>query len=280
MEIKFDNVTLVMNRNTLLEKTILKNVSFEIKDRGIYTFLGTSNSGKSSIGDLITALNKPTSGIVKINEFINNGRIIKNINNLRRDTGYVFRNPYDMFFNNNVKNELVFGMKYFKYKVASINKRVKDALKLVGLSEDYLDYSPFDLNLIEAKKLSLAVTLVYNPKILILDEITNGLTKSERNEIIRIIRILKNKYEKTIILLTKDTSFAYEISDYIYLMNRCSIVESGKKDILENTELLSMLGLEIPVIIEFVNISRNKGHELKYHTTTSELLKEVYRNVH
>ena len=218
MEIVFDHVTFVINNNTPLEKTILDDASFTIEKPGIYSFLGASNSGKTAIGDLINALICPDEGTVKIGRFINDGRRIRNINKLRLETGYVFKNPYDMFINKTVEKELQFGMKYFKYKTDKMAIRVPDALKLVGLDESYLRLNPLRLTLVDAKKVALACVLIYNPSIIILDEFTTGLSHSDKEELIRLLRILKNKYRKTIIMLSKDTSFCYQISDYVYLM--------------------------------------------------------------
>ena len=75
MEIKFDHVSFVIDAYTPLEKTIISDVSFEIKSPGIYSFIGRSNSGKTAIGDLINALIMPTNGKVKIGRFINDGRM-------------------------------------------------------------------------------------------------------------------------------------------------------------------------------------------------------------
>ena len=83
MEIEFDRVSLVIDQGTPLEKIILSDVSFKISKPGIYSFVGASNSGKTAIGDLINALMSPTRGAVKIGEFINDGRRIRKINNLR-----------------------------------------------------------------------------------------------------------------------------------------------------------------------------------------------------
>ena len=83
MEIVFNKVSFVINKNTPLEKTILNDISFDIVEPGIYSFIGASNSGKTAIGDLISFLHTPTRGIVKIGRYKNNGHKIKNINNLR-----------------------------------------------------------------------------------------------------------------------------------------------------------------------------------------------------
>ena len=279
MEVVFDHVGLIINKNTPLEKTILSDVSFEIYNKGVYSFVGASNSGKTAIGDLINALISPDEGTVKIGRFINDGRRIRNINKLRLETGYVFKNPYDMFINKTVEKELQFGMKYFKYKTDKMAIRVPDALKLVGLDESYLRLNPLRLTLVDAKKVALACVLIYNPSIIILDEFTTGLSHSDKEELIRLLRILKNKYRKTIIMLSKDTSFCYQISDYVYLMKLTKIVAKGDKTLLEDSEVLENCGLKVPEIVTFVQACNKKGHEIDYYTNILDLIKGVYRDV-
>ena len=279
MEIVFKNVSFVINRKTPLEKTILNDVSFELKDNQIYSFIGPSNSGKTAVADLINALIIPTRGSVTVGNFKNDGRRIKNINKLRRMTGYVFKNPYDMFFNKTVFSEVKFGLKHFKYKTQSKNKRVVDSLKLVGLDESYLKLNPLMLDIVDAKKLALACILVYNPKIIILDEFTNGLGYNDKKELVRLLKLLKNKYKKTIILLSKDTSFCYQVTDYVYLMNLTRIVKEGEKTLLHDEELLKSLNLEVPKIVSFVNACKKKNHDINYYTNILDLIKGVYRDV-
>ena len=279
MEIIFNHVSFIINSKTPLEKTILKDVSFEIKENGIYSFVGASNSGKTAIGDLINALIVPNSGYVKVNKFVNDGRIIKNIDKLRFDTGYVFKNPYDMFITSSVKDEIEYGMKHFKYKTDKISMRSKDALKLVGLDESYLKLDPKILTLVDAKKVALACVLAYNPKILILDEFTCGLSYSDKNELERLLRMLKNKYKRTIILLTKDTDFAYKLSDKVYLMKLTRVICSSDKSVLRDEELLKSLGLQVPRIASFINECNKKGHEIYQYSNIYDLIKGVYRDV-
>ncbi len=279
MEIVFNKVSFVINKNTPLEKTILNDISFNITEPGIYSFIGASNSGKTGIGNLLSFLQIPTRGDVKIGRYKNNGRNKKTINKLRLQIGYVFKNPYDMFFNDTVRKEISYAVDEFDYKKESKDKRIIEALKLVNLDESYLDKNPMELSLIDAKKIALSCILIYNPKIIILDEITNGLSVSDKNDLIRLFRTLKNKYRKTIILLSKDTSFCYQITDYVYLMSYTRLIKDGKKDILEDTELLKNLNLEPPKIVSFVNTYNKKGRELNYYNNIHDLIKGVYRDV-
>lgn len=278
MEIKFDRVSLVINPYTPLEKTILNSVSFEIKETGIYSFLGKSNSGKTAIGELINALISPTNGKVYIGKFINDGRKIRKINRLRLSAGYVFKNPYDMFIENTVRKEIECGMKYFKYKLKDKNFRAKDALKLVGLDETFLNMNPRKLNLRDAKKVAIACILIFNPEIIILDEPTIGLNNKDKTDLERLLKLLKNRYGKTIIILSKDTNFCFKTSDYFYLMEKTRIITHGDKTLLKDEEILKAIGLEVPHIVKFSNEVRKQGHKLHDYINILDLIKGVYRD--
>ncbi len=279
MEIIFDHVTLVINKNTPLEKTILQDISFEIHKNGIYSFVGPSNSGKTAIADIINALIYPTRGKAIIAGKVNDGRRIKKINELRLETGYVFKNPYDMFFNKTVEEEIKFGIKYLKYRTKKVEMRIQDALTLVGLDESYLKLNPQILNLVDAKKVALACVLAYNPSIIILDEFTNGLSTKDKNEVARMLRTLKNNYNKTIILLTKDTTFAHQVSDEVYLLYLTKMIAKGDRTLLRDAQVLERLGLEVPPIVEFVDICNKKGHDINYYSNIQDLIKGVYNDV-
>lgn len=275
MEIIFKNVSYVINENTSLEKTILNDVSFSISEVGIYSFIGASNSGKSAVGRLLSTMASPTKGSVKIGSYSNKKN---NLKQLRSKIGYVYQNPYDMFFNKTVYDELAFGMREFKYRVDKTKSRVSDALRLVGLNDSYLTKDPLSLSLVDARRLSLACVLIYNPKVIVLDEITNGLSYPEKRELVRLLKKLKNEYKRIIIILSKDTSFCYEVTDYVYLMHLTKIVGEGKRKLLEEFELPS-INLQTPFIISFVKECNKKGHEIDYYNNILDLIKGVYRDV-
>ncbi len=278
MEIVFDNVTYKENINTPLEITYLKKLTFSIKEKEITCIIGDSDSGKTKIGELINAVVSPTFGSVKIFDFINDGRRIKNINRLRMNVGYVPMNPKDILFNKTVKSELFFGMKYFKYKLNKKSIRCSEALKLVGLPESYLDKKINELTLTEQKKISMSSVLIFNPNIIILDEPTIGLGTKEKDSLKKLILLLKEKYKKTIIIITKDTDFAYSVADNCHLMFRGSIIASGDRDLMTNENLMKMYNLKLPEIIKFIKEANKKGIKLSNTDNILDLIKEVYRN--
>lgn len=278
MEIVFNNVTYKENIKTPLEKTYLKNVSFMIEDNKITSIIGNTRSGVEVIGELIDIVKTPTNGTIRVYNYVNDGRRVKNINKLRMNIGYVKSNVDEMLFNETIKEELSFGLKYFKYKLNKQEIRVKDALKLVNLSEDYLDKKIIDLTLEEKRKVALASTLIFNPSLIILENITIGLGSKEKENLIKILKLLKEKYKKTIIIITKDTDFAYQVTDKVFVIDRGRVVLSGNKKALENDKMLTFYDLETPNIVKFINACNKKKKNITYTTNILDLIKEVYRN--
>lgn len=278
MEITFNNVTYKENVRTPLEKTYLKNFSYTFTSGKVYSIIGDSDSGKEKIGLLINAVNKPLIGTIKIGKYLNDGKYIKNINSLRMNVGYLKENPNEFLFNKIVKSELEFGLKYFKYKLNKKNIRISEALKLLGLNEEYLKRRIDSLNISEKKKVSLASILIFNPGVIILEEPSIFLNYRDNEKLIKLIKLLKDKYNKTIILISKDTNLSYKVSDEIILLNKGSIVYAGNKSILEDEKVLNNINVDVPEIVKFINISNKFDANLTYTSNILDLIKEVYRN--
>lgn len=276
MEIIFDNVTYAENINTLLEKTYLESVSFSIKENKVYALMGDSISGIEKIPELINAVRKPTKGKVVIGNFINNGKYIKNVNKLRFNVGFIKLDPDSMLFNKTVKKELSFAIKHFKYKLDKEHIRVDEALKLVGLNETYLNKKISELNINEKKKISIASTLIYNPSIIIFEEPTIFMSYNDILELKKLIRILKTRYNKTILIITKDASFGYEVADKFLIFNKGKLINSSEE--LQDEKILNNSNITVPEIIKFINIANKKDANLTYTNNILDLIKEVYRN--
>lgn len=278
MEITFNNVTYKENVRTPLEKTYLKNFSYTFTSGKVYSIIGDGDSGKEKIGLLINAVNKPLIGTIKIGKYLNDGKYIKNVNGLRMNVGYLKENPNEFLFNKTVKSELEFGLKYFKYKLNKKNIRISEALKLIGLNEEYLKRRIDSLNISEKKKVSLASILIFNPSVIILEEPSMFLNYRDNEKLIKLIKLLKDKYNKTIILISKDTNLSYKVSDEIILLNKGSIVYAGNKSILEDEKVLNNINVDVPEIVKFINISNKFDVNLTYTSNILDLIKEVYRN--
>ena len=280
MEVKFNHVFYVYNEKTALSKMALGDIDTTFKEGKITSIMGKSGSGKTTLIELINALIIPTKGNIQVgSRIISKTRKIKNINNLRYKIGLVFQMPEEQFFCSTVKEEIEFGMKYFNKSVKSIEKHVSDALIMMGLDDSYLNRNPFTLSSGEMRKVAIASILAFNPKVIILDEPTIGLDNKSKENLIKIIKLLKNRYKKTIIVVSNDADLLLKISDHVILLNKGKIVlEEKKYDFFKQD--ISKYGLKRPKIIEFEQlVLEKKGIKIGYRDDINDLMKDVYRYV-
>lgn len=276
MEIKFTKVYLYKNYNSSIETKLLSNLDFFLPENKISAISGSPE--KTMIGKLICALEKPSVGSVKIGKYvIERGIYIRNINGLRSNIGYLYSDPKDFLFNKTVQKEIEFGLKHYKYKLNVLKKRVLDALLLVGLDETYLQKSPQELSSTEQKKVMLASVLACNPKVIVFDEFEKSFNNIERRNLIRLIKMLKTKYKKTIIMISNDTNFLINFVDYYYFVKNGTIAYQCTKDELYNKGIDKYI--DVPEIIKFINLAREKGAKLSNYYELNELIKGVYRDV-
>ncbi len=280
MEVKFNNVYYTYNEKTPLSKLVLGNINITFKEGTINGIIGRSGSGKTTMIELINALILPTKGNITVgSKVISRTRKIKNINNLRYRIGLVFQYPEEQFFCKTVKEEIEFGMKYFKKNVKSMEKHVSDALLMVGLDDSYLARNPYTLSSGEMRKVAIASILAFNPKIVILDEPTIGLDNSSKENLIRIIKLLKNRYHKTIIIVSNDTDMLHRISDHIVLLDKGKIILEGSKYEVFKQDI-EKYGIKKPKIIEFEElVYKEKKIKIGLRDDINDLMKDVYRYV-
>ena len=259
MEIKLDKVSY---------QDKLKNINYEFELSKITAVLSSSGGAKTLLSYLLAKIEQPTEG-----------KIINNYEG--REIGYIFQNAEEAFIFPTVREELLFGLKKYNYKTENQNKRIEDSLKMVGLPLNYLDKNPFELSSGEKQLLSLAVVLSLNPKLLIIDEPTTYLDNIKEEYLINLLKKLKNNYNKTIILFTSDINFALKVADnYLIIKNGKKLDEGSTKQIHKDSDKLKKTGLELPKIIDFINIVKKKKNiDLEPTFDIKELMKDIYRNV-
>lgn len=276
MEIKFNNVTHYKYYNTEIEQKILGNLNLIIPQNKISALIGSDE--KSLIGKMICALDIPHVGSINIGKnTFEYKKHIKNINEIRFEVGYAFSNPEDYLIQETVKQEIEYGMKHFKYKLNKLTEHQIDALKIVGLDETYNDCNPLELSLTEQKKVMLASTLAYNPKILVLDEFEKGLNHQERKNLIRIIKMLRDKYKRTVIIISNDLDFLINFVDYYFVIKNGTVSFNCTKEDFYNKGIEEHF--ELPQIVKFIKLAQEKGSKLTNYYEINELIKGVYRDV-
>lgn len=264
MEIELENLNLVYTDNATYIKPILSDINISIKPGKINVLVGTYKSGKTTILKLISGLILPTSGKINIK---NTEFPYEKMGLIYSENEFIFKTVYE---------ELSYAIKHLNKKVTDIHKHVISSLNMVGLNENYLNRKITTLSDSERIKISLALVLGINSKIILIDEIDTILDPKSLNEIIKLLNLLKKRYNKTIVISTRNTSLAHMIADNVILLSDGKIVESGNKyDIF--TKDLSKYGLKNPNIIEFENMARKKGVRLLYRDEINDLMKDIYR---
>lgn len=258
----------------------LTNINCSFEDGKITFLIGSSGSGKTLMSYLMTGLVLPTDGSISVlNNIVDSNS--KDFNYIRRNIGYVFQNVENSFFTTSVRKELEFGLKKYEYKLNDIDKRIEDSLKIVGLPVSYLNNNPFTLSSGEKEKLSIAIALSLNPKVLILDEPTIYLDNKSKNELVDLLKKIKEKYNKTIIIISNDISFVKDISDNIVMLKKGKInLDITCDNLIENMDKVKRSGMEIPKILEFINnASKYKNIKFTYTDDIEMLVSEVKKYV-
>lgn len=261
--------------NNICYKDKLVDFSYKFGNSNVISIIGNSGSGKSLIGYVIMGLLKCDRGNILVDGSSNYDRYM-----LMKDVGYVFQNPRDHFFCDTVYEEIAFGLKQFKFKENKMDSQVRDSLKMVFLDDSYLSRKIDSLSSGEMERVAIASSLVLNPKVLILDEPTVYLDGKVRKELVKLVKMLKNRYHKTVIVMSNDMDFVCSVSDKYILMDKGSIVKKGNiNDIMSDTYVMDDCGVEIPLPNQFVKMVRDrKGIELEYTCDIDLLIKEVVDN--
>jgi energy-coupling factor transport system ATP-binding protein len=275
MEIKVSNLSYKYpNNNT----NTLENINIDFLEGKVNGIIGSNGSGKTTLIEVLAGIKKPTNGDI----YIDNKIVKKYDKELRKNIGFIFQTTQNHFFKKTVKEEIELACINYNYRINELEKRVLDVIKMVDLNKSYLDRDPFTLSNSESKKLALASVLIYNPKVIIMDEPTIGLDNKSKNNLIKIIRILKNRYKKTIIIVSHDTEFLHKISDKIILIEKGKIIKEGTKyEIFTDVRELKKYGIISPKVIQFsYKVFNKKNIKLGYRDEVNDLVKDIFRNVY
>lgn len=248
-------------------KDIINKVSFEIKKGKVNSIVGCNGSGKSLLIQMLCMLKSPTKGKVVFDDTYKIGLVSQQVE--------------EQLFCETVEDELRNNLESFDYNEEKLNKKIRDSLKMVGLTDSILSRDPLKISGSEMRKISLAKALSINPQILILDEPCVGLDTSEKEKIIKLINLLKRRYSKTIILITNDTEFVHLVSDNIIGISKGKVLLMGNKySFFKEVDLLKKNKIAVPKIIEFEDIVlKRKNIKLGYRDEINDLIKDILRNV-
>jgi len=253
MDIKLQQVSYAYAQGTPFEKRALFDVDFEIPSHTYQAIIGHTGSGKSTTLQHFNALLRPTSGEVHIGDrIVVAGKKAKDLKAVRQKVGIVFQFPEHQLFEETVLKDIMFGPMNFGVSEQEAEARAKELVGLVGLPENVLEKSPFDLSGGQMRRVAIAGVLAMEPEVIVLDEPTAGLDPRGQKEIMDMFYNLHQERGLTTILVTHSMEDAARYADNIVIMHEGKNVLSGTpQEIFKDVETLKNFRLEPPRIVRF-----------------------------
>lgn len=263
MSITFTEVEHIYSKNTPFAYHALKGVSLDIKDQSFTAIIGQTGSGKSTLIQHINALLLPTSGSIKINDYLITATDKpKKLKPLRQKAGLVFQFPEYQLFEETIEKDIIFGPMNFGVSEEEAKKIAHKVLKTVGLDETYLNKSPFDLSGGQKRRIAIAGILAMDPDILILDEPTAGLDPQGTKEMMNLFKRI-NESGKTIVLVTHDMNHVLQYCDEVVVMNHGKVEKHDSvTNVFKDSDYLNSLGIDLPIITDFIIQLNKQGFNL------------------
>ncbi|WKX02309.1 energy-coupling factor transporter ATPase [Candidatus Mycoplasma mahonii] len=249
------------------EKNAIDGVSLEIPDKKYIAILGHNGSGKSTLSKLIVGLYKPTEGYIEINGIKINKN---NLRKIRAHIGIVFQNPDNQFIGSTVEDDIAFGLENKNITRSAMKEKIMHFSKLVGMVT-HLEHEPQSLSGGQKQRVAIASTLVFDPDIIIFDEVTSMLDPKGKKEIISLIKKIQGEKNKTIISITHDMDEAV-LADEIFVFSQGKLVASGPpQDILSNKRITKLAKIDAPFIYKV----SSKIDRVKTTYNREELVREL-----
>src|SRR3954470_13874930 len=279
MDISLQKVEYRYQANTPFERLALKNVSIDIPEGTYLAIIGHTGSGKSTVLQHLNALLKPTSGKVIIGETeIIAGQKQKNLKKVRKKVGIVFQFPEQQLFEETVEKDICFGPINFGESEEAAKRKAKEVIQQVGLSEEILQRSPFDLSGGQMRRVAIAGVLAMDPDVIVLDEPTAGLDPRGRKEIMDMFYELHKERKLSTILVTHSMEDAARYADQIVIMQQGRVAKKGTpEEIFSSPVELVQMGLDVPEVVRFqLKLEKQTGIKLdKIYLTIEELSSKV-----
>ena len=257
LEVK--NLNHIYSVGTPFEHVALEGVSFSVEKGEFIGIIGHTGSGKSTLIQHLNGLLKPTSGSILLD-----GKDIWSKKSLTRQcrfqVGLVFQYPEYQLFEETVYKDIAFGPQNMGLKKEEIDRRVREAAGFVGITEQQLQVSPFELSGGQKRRVAIAGVIAMEPDVLILDEPTAGLDPFGREEILSNIEQYRKSKNATIIMVSHSMTDVARLTDRLLVMNGAHLAMDGTPtEVFERAEELLEMGLDIPDITKVFLKLRQMG---------------------
>ncbi|MEH7117685.1 energy-coupling factor ABC transporter ATP-binding protein [Neobacillus vireti] len=279
MDISLQHIDYRYQANTPFERLAIEDVSIDIPAGTYMAIIGHTGSGKSTVLQHLNGLLQPSKGTVKVGiHEIKSGQKNKHLKPVRQKVGIVFQFPEHQLFEETVEKDIIFGPMNFGVSESEAKERACLALQQVGLAEEILEKSPFDLSGGQMRRVAIAGVLAMEPEVIVLDEPTAGLDPRGRKEIMDMFYTLHQERNLSTILVTHSMEDAARYADKIVIMQQGKVAKKGTpEEIFSSPAELMEMGLDVPEVVRFqLKLEEQTGIKLdKIYLTIDELSSKV-----
>lgn len=240
----------------------IENINVKFEKGEIVGIIGHTGSGKSTLLQHLNGLLKPDSGRVLLcGEDINKDK--RTLRAARFRVGLCFQYPEYQLFEETVYKDISFGPKNMGLDSVEIDRRVRRAAEFVGLSEEHLKKSPFDLSGGEKRRAAIAGVMAMEPEVLILDEPTAGLDPRGREVILSLVRTYRDQTGSTVILVSHSMEDVAKTADKVLVLNHSHVAMFGTvSEVYSRTDELEEMGLTVPQITKIFRALHDRGFDV------------------
>ncbi|MCM1314702.1 MAG: energy-coupling factor transporter ATPase [Prevotella sp.] len=273
--LKTEELTYIYSQGTPFEKTAVDHVNLEINEGEIIGIMGHTGSGKSTLIQHFNGLLKATSGKVYLD-----GKDIwadkSEIRSVRFRVGLVFQYPEYQIFEETVYKDIAFGCKNMGLDESEIKRRVIETAHDIGLPEEILEKSPFELSGGQKRRVAIAGVMAMNPRVLILDEPSAGLDPMGRDRIFDCIKAYHQKTKSTILIVSHSMEDIAKFANRILVMNNAGVFCFDKTEkVFSRAEEISQIGLDVPQITKVFMELKKHGHDFGKEVYTVDYAREL-----
>ncbi len=256
-------------------RSAVEDVSFDVMDGEFLGIIGHTGSGKSTLIQHLNGLLRPTSGQILLN-----GRDIwaepKKIRDVRFQVGLVFQYPEYQLFEETVYKDIAYGPANMGKTGAELDRCVRESAKLVGIRDDQLEKSPFELSGGQKRRVALAGVMAMEPKVLVLDEPTAGLDPAGRENLMANIRDYHRNKHTTVVLVSHSMDEIARNVDRIVVLKSAHVLMSGTpREVFARGDELLTAGLDVPEVTRVAMALRRRGLPIDPAVYTAEELEQA-----
>ena len=275
LEVK--NLNYIYSAGTPFEHKALDDVSFALEPGEFVGIIGHTGSGKSTLMQQMNGLLKPTSGQVLL-DGVDIWSDKKLTRQARFRVGLVFQYPEYQLFEETVYRDIAFGPKNMGLDEKEVDRRVREAAGFVGLTEQQLEVSPFDLSGGQKRRVAIAGVIAMEPEVLILDEPTAGLDPVGRAEILGNIQAYRQAKSATILMVSHSMEDVARLTDRLLVMNGSRLAMDGTPaQVFSRARELLDMGLNIPQVTQVFLRLKELGLDVKSVYTMEQAVAEITR---